>query len=40
MPPKIEPKQAIHLAQAMVSGQPDRGEIIKTILGDKVRELI
>jgi pyruvate dehydrogenase (quinone)/pyruvate oxidase len=40
MPPKITAKQAAHFAEALARGTADRGEIIETILGDKVRELV
>jgi hypothetical protein len=34
------PTQALHLAEALVRGQPDRSKIIASILQDKLRELI
>ena len=40
MPPKIEFSQAKNFAKALLRGQPEGGQIIKTILKDKVRELI
>lgn len=40
LPPKIKFEQAKHFAEALAKGTPHRGEIIKTLLGDKVRELI
>ena len=40
MPAKIKPRQALHLAQALAKGQPNREKIAATILEDKVRELI
>jgi pyruvate dehydrogenase (quinone)/pyruvate oxidase len=40
MPPKIKLEQAKHLAESLVRGEPDRTQIMKTILEDKVRELI
>jgi pyruvate dehydrogenase (quinone)/pyruvate oxidase len=40
MPPKIKPEQALHLAQALVKGQPNREKIVATILADKVREMV
>lgn len=40
MPPKITAKQATKFAEAMARGTNDRGEILETILGDKVRELV
>jgi pyruvate dehydrogenase (quinone) len=40
MPGKITTKQAINMAKALARGQKDRGEIVKTILEDRVREVI
>jgi pyruvate dehydrogenase (quinone)/pyruvate oxidase len=40
MPPKVEVKQALHLAQALAKGQPNRQKIAMTVLSDKVRELV
>ncbi|HUJ71325.1 MAG TPA: thiamine pyrophosphate-dependent enzyme [Verrucomicrobiae bacterium] len=40
MPPKVKPKQAVKLAEALVRGTPNRGRIALTIASDKVRELV
>ncbi len=40
LPPKVEAEQALHLAEALAKGTPHAGGILKTVLGDKVRELI
>jgi pyruvate dehydrogenase (quinone) len=40
MPPKIEPGQALKLAEALARGTPAAGKIARTIAADKVRELI
>ena len=40
MPPKIEPGQAVKLAEALARGTPAGGKIALTIASDKVRELI
>jgi pyruvate dehydrogenase (quinone) len=40
LPPKIEPKQALHFAEALARGTPERMKIATTILEDKVRELV
>jgi pyruvate dehydrogenase (quinone)/pyruvate oxidase len=40
MPPKIKPKQALHFAEALAKGEPNRGKIALTVLSDKVRELV
>ena len=40
MPGKITMKQAIHFSEALIRGEKGRGEIIKTLLEDKAREVI
>jgi pyruvate dehydrogenase (quinone)/pyruvate oxidase len=40
MPPKIEAKQALHFAEAMVRGEPRRTKIAKTVIKDRVKELV
>jgi pyruvate dehydrogenase (quinone)/pyruvate oxidase len=40
MPPRIKANQALRLAEAMVRGEKDTGNIIKSIAGGKVRELV
>src|SRR6266576_922754 len=40
MPAKIEPKQALHFAESLARGEPDRMKIITTIAEDKVKELV
>jgi pyruvate dehydrogenase (quinone) len=40
MPPKITLDQATKLAQALARGEPNREQIMLTVLADKVRELI
>ncbi len=40
MPGKITTKQAIKFAESLLRGQQDRFDIIKTVLADKVREVI
>ncbi|MGO4707356.1 thiamine pyrophosphate-dependent enzyme [Microvirga sp. 2MCAF38] len=40
MPPKIDVKQAAHLAEALARGTPNAKAIALTIASDKVRELI
>jgi pyruvate dehydrogenase (quinone) len=40
MPPKIEPKQALHFAEALARGTPERMKIVTTVLEDKVKELV
>jgi pyruvate dehydrogenase (quinone) len=40
LPGKITTKQALHFMEALVRGQRDRWDIIKTVLKDKVREVV
>jgi pyruvate dehydrogenase (quinone)/pyruvate oxidase len=40
LPAKIKAKQALHLAEALVRGEKDASEIVKSIAGGKVRELV
>jgi pyruvate dehydrogenase (quinone)/pyruvate oxidase len=40
MPPRIMPDQAVHFAEALVRGKPNREKIAITVLSDTVRELI
>jgi thiamine pyrophosphate-dependent acetolactate synthase large subunit-like protein len=40
LPGNIDAKQALHFAEALARGERDRGEIMKTVLEDKVREVI
>ena len=40
MPAQATPQQALNFAKGLVRGQPERGEIITTVLKDKIRELV
>ena len=40
MPGKISTKQALHFAKALARGEKDRFKIIKTVVEDKVREVV
>ena len=40
MPPKIEAKQALHLAESLIRGTPNAGRIALTLASDTVRELV
>jgi pyruvate dehydrogenase (quinone) len=40
MPPRVTLKQAAHLAEALASGTPARGEIALTIASNMVREIV
>jgi pyruvate dehydrogenase (quinone) len=38
MPAQIKPEQALHLAQALARGEPNRGKIAATLFRDKVKD--
>ncbi len=40
MPSKITAKQALHLAESLAKGEPNRKEIALTLLADKVKEMV
>jgi pyruvate dehydrogenase (quinone) len=40
LPGKINAKQALHFAESIVRGTPDRMKIVETVAKDKIRELI
>jgi pyruvate dehydrogenase (quinone) len=40
MPPKIKPQQALHFAESLAKGQPNRKEIALTVIADKVKEMV
>lgn len=40
LPAKIKAKQAVHFAESLARGTPDRMKIIETVAEDKIRELI
>ena len=40
MPGNVSLEQALHFAEALVRGQKDRWGVIKTIIEDKVHEVI
>lgn len=40
MPAKLEPKQAMHFAESLARGEPNRKEIALTMIANKVREMI
>lgn len=40
MPGKVKPRQALHLAQSLARGTPDRMKIIATIAENRVREMV
>jgi pyruvate dehydrogenase (quinone) len=40
MPPKVRAEQALHFAESLARGTPQRGKITLTVLSDSVRELV
>ena len=40
MPPKIKAEQALHFAESLARGTPNRGKIALTVASDTVRELV
>jgi pyruvate dehydrogenase (quinone) len=40
MPGKITTEQAIHFAEALAKGQPDRWNILKSVVQEKIREVV
>ncbi len=40
MPPKVTLSQSAKFAESLARGEPNRGQIALTVLGDKVRELV
>lgn len=40
MPPKATVKQALHFAEALARGTPDRGSIISTVIENQIREMV
>lgn len=40
LPAKIKPRQAAKFAESLARGTPDAGAIIRTAIGDKIRELL
>lgn len=40
LPPKVNAQQALHFAEALARGEPNRAKIALTAMSDKVRELI
>ncbi|HEU0154885.1 MAG TPA: thiamine pyrophosphate-dependent enzyme [Stellaceae bacterium] len=40
MPPKVKAEQALHFAESLARGTPNRGKIAATVLSDTVRELV
>jgi pyruvate dehydrogenase (quinone) len=40
LPGKIKAEQALHFAESLARGEPDAGKIIRTVMKDKIRELV
>ena len=40
LPPKVTAEQALHFAESLARGEPDRGKIAMTAFADKIRELV
>lgn len=40
MPPRVSPGQALHMAQALARGEPNRGRIALTLFRNKARDLV
>ena len=40
LPPKITVEQALHFAESLARGEPNRSKIALTALSDKVREIV
>jgi len=40
MPPRVTRDQAMHFAQALLKGEPNREKIALTVISDKVREMV
>jgi hypothetical protein len=40
MPGNVKFKQALHMAEALAKGEKYRGEIVKTIAENKIREIV
>ncbi len=39
MPARVQLKQALHMAESLARGEPNRGRIALTLFRDKVRDL-
>jgi pyruvate dehydrogenase (quinone)/pyruvate oxidase len=40
MPPKVTAQQALHFAESLARGEPNRGKIALIALEDRVKEMI
>ena len=40
MPANIKPEQALHFAQALAKGEPERGKILRSVLKSRIKEMV
>lgn len=40
LPPRVSARQAAHFAEALARGTPNAGDIVRTVLSDRVRQLV
>ena len=40
MPASIKPEQALHFAESLAKGEPARGKIIRTVLKNRIKEMV
>jgi pyruvate dehydrogenase (quinone) len=40
MPGKLTTEQALHFAESLMRGGPDRWDILKTVVENKIREVL
>ena len=40
MPPKVTLEQAANFAESLARGEPNRGQIARTVLTDRIREIV
>jgi pyruvate dehydrogenase (quinone) len=40
MPPRVEAKQALHFAQSLARGTPERMKIVTTVTRDRIKEMV
>lgn len=40
MPPSIKPDQALHFAEALARGEPARGKIVRTVIENRIKEMV
>jgi pyruvate dehydrogenase (quinone) len=40
MPPKVTTEQAVNFAESLARGEPNRAEIVRTAIREKIREMV